>query len=119
MSARMRHVINGISVILALIPLFWLLVQLPALPERIPVHFGAADIPDRWGSKYELLLVGFLAPLILGICLASQRFDFSNLPARYVTRAQRADAVAGIGLASVLILDAASFYVFSLVLANL
>ena len=26
-------------------------------PERVPVHYGPSGVPDRWGSRLELLLV--------------------------------------------------------------
>jgi uncharacterized membrane protein len=29
----------------------------PALPDRIPVHFGMSGTPDRWGSKSELFIL--------------------------------------------------------------
>ncbi len=36
------------------------------LPETVPVHFDAAWTPDRWGSRWELLLLpGFMLLLAL------------------------------------------------------
>jgi hypothetical protein len=35
----------------------------PGLPEVIPVHFGLDDVPNRWGSKVEILLLVGLAAL--------------------------------------------------------
>lgn len=119
MSPRIQRVINIVTVALSLIPLVWLACNLPGLPENVPVHFGSANIPDRWGSKFELLFIGIMAPLVEGVCLASQRFDFANLPARFVTRAQRTNAVQRIAFVSVVLLDIAAFYVINLVLANL
>lgn len=43
------------------------------LPERIPRHFGASGIPDRWGAKGELLgllaVPFFLTAMMYGLTL--------------------------------------------------
>lgn len=119
MSRNVRYVVNMLAVIVAFIPLAWLLMTLPALPDQVPMHFDLAGTANRWASKYELVACGILAPATLAVCLLSQRFDFANLSACFTTHAQRQNAVAVIGVVSVIILDAASFYVLSLVLANL
>ena len=33
-------------------------VAAPWLPARVPVHWGLDGQPDRWGSRWELLLLG-------------------------------------------------------------
>ncbi|WP_153733129.1 DUF1648 domain-containing protein [Sporosarcina obsidiansis] len=35
----------------------YMFLQWSQLPDRIPAHFGAAGEVDRWGSKYELLIL--------------------------------------------------------------
>ena len=45
---------------LVLLPLaidFAMLAALP-LPDTMAMHFGLDGAPDRWGSKFELLIVG-------------------------------------------------------------
>ena len=45
---------------LVLLPLavdFAMLAALP-LPDTMAMHFGLDGTPDRWGSKFELLIVG-------------------------------------------------------------
>jgi uncharacterized membrane protein len=38
------------------------------MPERVPVHFGASGLADRWGDRSELLVA--LAVLVgVGLCL--------------------------------------------------
>lgn len=39
----------------------------PRLPERVPVHWGLSGAPDRFGSRWELLLLG--PGLLLGLWL--------------------------------------------------
>lgn len=36
----------------------------PTLPAKVPVHWGLDGQPDRWGSKWELLLLG---PVVLAV----------------------------------------------------
>lgn len=119
MSRNVRYVVNMLAVIVAFIPLAWLLMTLPALPDQVPMHFDLAGTANRWASKYELVACGILAPATLAVCLLSQRFDFANLPARFTTHAQRQNAVAIIGLVDVVILDLVSFFLFHLTLSNL
>lgn len=55
----------------ALLPLAVTLIWLQFLPDRIPLHYDAAGNIDRWGSKWEALLlpcvVLALAAVIAGI----------------------------------------------------
>ena len=119
MSQRTRFIINAVSAVFAVIPLLWLFATLPTLPDVIPAHFGFSGTPDRWGSKYELLMVGIMPPLILLVCVISQHIDSANLPPRFSTHEQRSNATAVIGLVAVIILDIVSWYLISLVLGNL
>lgn len=43
--------------IIAVIGLVLTAAALPFLPETVPVHFDAAWNPDRWGSRWELVLL--------------------------------------------------------------
>lgn len=46
---------------------------LAVLPDTVPVHFGFDGQPDRWGSKHELLPVGFILSgcnLLIALCYA-------------------------------------------------
>ncbi len=39
----------------------------PRLPATVPVHWGLDGQPDRWGSRWELLLLGPVLLLVLGV----------------------------------------------------
>ena len=44
------------------------LVAVAGLPETVPVHFGDSGAPDRWGSRFELLLMpifGIIFPALV------------------------------------------------------
>lgn len=45
------------------------------LPETVPVHFDAAGAANRWGSRYELLLLPVISAIILAALLIAPRFD--------------------------------------------
>lgn len=49
--------------VLMLLPLAAVLVALPFLPEQIPAHYGLSGAVDRYGSKYELLIMPGIAIL--------------------------------------------------------
>ncbi len=54
------------------------LAALPFLPDPIPVHYNAAGVVNRWGSKYEMLVFpGIMLPfgaLWLGTCRICRGF---------------------------------------------
>lgn len=52
--------------ILAILPLAIVLFMLPQIGESIPAHYGFDGMVDRWGSKYELLILPILS-LLLGV----------------------------------------------------
>ncbi len=53
--------------ILMFLPLAAVLISLQFLPEQIPAHYNAAGQVDRWGSKYEALIIPALT-IVLGCC---------------------------------------------------
>lgn len=42
---------------LSFLPILVTLIALPALPNLIPAHYGISGKVDRWGSKYESLIL--------------------------------------------------------------
>lgn len=63
--------------LLMFLPLPVTLAALPFLPDRIPAHYGADNLVDRWGSKYESLLLPVMTVLfglfMLGIAKYAAR----------------------------------------------
>jgi len=51
------------------------LAALAAFPERIPAHWNAAGEVDRWGSKFEILILPLLQLLIVAGLALWPRFD--------------------------------------------
>ncbi|OLN21997.1 hypothetical protein BTO30_11735 [Domibacillus antri] len=42
----------------------YLAVQYVSLPERVPTHFNAFNVPDGWGPKWMMLI-----PLVIGFAI--------------------------------------------------
>ncbi|WP_296876492.1 SdpI family protein [Thomasclavelia sp.] len=61
---------------LMIMPMIVTMIILPFLPATIPAHFNASGQVDRYGSKYETLIIALLA-LILGLlmCLIIKKYQ--------------------------------------------
>ena len=59
--------IKIVNAALLLITLVSTLVILSYMPDEIPVHFGFDGTADRWGSKYEMLIMPIIMAVMLGI----------------------------------------------------
>lgn len=57
---------KNIYKLLARLPLFVTLASFLFMPDEVPVHFDLNNNVDRWGSKYELLILPFII-LVIGI----------------------------------------------------
>ena len=62
------------NLVLMFLPLVITLMILPHLPNQIPAHYGFDGQVDRWGSKYETLVVPLLAVITGGILLLAAKF---------------------------------------------
>lgn len=59
-------------VLLGLLPLIILLFALPYMPDIVPAHYNASGELDRWGSKYEDLILPVLTMLICAVWLVGE-----------------------------------------------
>ena len=53
------------SLVLVALPFIYLAYIWNKLPEKVPVHWDIHGEVDRYGSKWELLLIPFLLPLLV------------------------------------------------------
>jgi len=51
-----RKVYDILNTLFLALTTYTVLSAYPALPDRIPVHFGISGVADRWGSKSELFI---------------------------------------------------------------
>lgn len=61
--------------ITALIPTAAVLIALPLLPDKIPAHYDFNMNIDRWGSKYESLIMPAATILMTAFMYAMSRFS--------------------------------------------
>ncbi|MGN0695237.1 MAG: SdpI family protein [Oscillospiraceae bacterium] len=59
---------KAVYIILILLPFAVTAIALQILPDEIPVHYGAGGAVDRWGSKYEMLILP-AANLLIGLIM--------------------------------------------------
>src|SRR6185312_6110225 len=77
---RMWDIVGGLFFIGSII---YLIIKWGSLPSEIPAHFNGAGEVDRYGSKFELLIlpvIGLLLWLILDVI--ERKPHVHNYPAR-------------------------------------
>lgn len=61
---------------IVLTPFVYLALIWNSLPERVPVHWNYKGEIDNWGSKFSLLLLLFMLPVLTyGILIAASKID--------------------------------------------
>lgn len=54
------------------------------LPDKVPAHFNGAGEVDRWGSKWELLILPGIGALLFGLMQALEKHpEVYNYPKRF------------------------------------
>lgn len=56
-----QKVLEVISIAILIIFILYIVGIWGSLPDKIPGHYSASGIVDRWGSKYELLFLPIVA----------------------------------------------------------
>lgn len=56
---------NKLLIIVAIIPIIYLLIMLPSMPDQVVVHWNAAGEADRYGSKFMYLFLSLLPSIML------------------------------------------------------
>ena len=93
---------KGLLTVFSVLPLVVSGIALFFLPDRIPGHYGADLTVDRYGSKYEILI---LPPIILIIGL------IFLLAAKLISEEPNKRITLNIGLALVLFFNALNYFV--------
>lgn len=87
---------------LAVLPLIVSLVALIFLPDQIPAHYGAEFTVDRYGSKYEILIL----PIVIFVL----SFIFL-LPGIFIKNEQNKKVILDFGIAVILAFNALDYYI--------
>lgn len=64
--------IKIINLIILLVVIAGTLLAISVLPDTVPVHFNIRGEADRWGSKYELLIMSLCLALMQGFWYISE-----------------------------------------------
>ncbi len=84
MSAKKLRTITDV---LCFLMIFGYVIYLQAiwgnLPERVPIHFDAHGIPNRYGKRGILFFEPILALLILGLMMFCERFPQAGVIFRW------------------------------------
>ncbi|ATP39958.1 hypothetical protein CSE16_07785 [Solibacillus sp. R5-41] len=79
-SERVANIIGYASLVAMVL---YLLLKWSSLPAQVAAHFNAAGEVDRWGSKYELLILPVIAILITFFMELIERYPHvHNYPER-------------------------------------
>lgn len=99
---KQNILMHGLAVLTLLMPMLYLSSVWSALPDSVPVHFGADGLPDRYGAKSELWAV--LG--ILGVVGILTYLLLTNLPKVDPKRAQgqSMESLGKMAMATVLLL---------------
>src|SRR5699024_8838719 len=57
-------IFNGITIILFLSSLIYLLYVWADLPAKVPAHYNSLGEVDRWGSKWEMTILPIISAIL-------------------------------------------------------
>ncbi|RCR66179.1 DUF1648 domain-containing protein [Larkinella punicea] len=79
---RTERLLNALTLLLLVGQVVLIIGYYAQLPETIPVHFGLAGKPDRWGGRGQLFIVPGLATFIFVIFWSIRQIppDYYNMP---------------------------------------
>ncbi|MED0973500.1 DUF1648 domain-containing protein [Bacillus paramycoides] len=67
-----------------LVSIIFLIIIWRNLPEQVPGHYNAAGVVDRWGTKWELLILPGIGVFILLFMQVLEKFpEVHNYPRRF------------------------------------
>ena len=99
--SKKERVLSWILLVLCAAPILPAVVGVQFLPDQIPVHYNVAGEIDRWGSKYEELVLGVCFSLSGWILWLVSRFSgaFADTETERVQARANAHIVRVIGIA--------------------
>ncbi|SOC36074.1 DUF1648 domain-containing protein [Ureibacillus acetophenoni] len=61
---KLERIFDLVGIGVFLLSLIFALINWPQLPDKIPGHFNALGEVDRWGSKYEIIILPIIGLFI-------------------------------------------------------
>ena len=85
-----KQKVNGLEISLDIhcsLDQLFLIIIWGRLPEEVPAHYNAYGTVDRWGSKWELLLLSGIGAFILLLMQTLEKFpEVHNYPKDLMNR---------------------------------
>lgn len=72
-----------IILVIAVLPLIYLLTELPTMPAQVVVHWNAQGEADRYGSKLLYVILAALPLLIFGFNIVYSRYNQNDENSKY------------------------------------
>lgn len=86
--------------ILAILTLVSTIIMLFIFPDTIPVHFDINGIADRWGSKYEMLVLPVMSLLCLVMFESISKY-YTNRMKREITDKEKSEISSNVGVLNI------------------
>ena len=112
-------VLDAATAVVAIVTLAATLVMVSGLPDTVPVHFGDGGVPDRWGSKFEMLALPVLGILFPALVIGINRARASGMRLHPWVREQKRAYAAVAALFTAVVCAGGMWFSFYLVLSNL
>lgn len=80
LTEKIANIIGCMAILFSLIFIAW---NWSSLPAQVPMHFNGIGEIDRWGSKYEMLLLPVInIALFIGLQIVENKPHLHNYPDR-------------------------------------
>ena len=95
------------------------LIAVVGLPETVPVHFGDSGAPDRWGSRFELLLMPMFGVIFPALVVGSVGWYSAGKQLHPWVLEQKRAYAATVGLLGAAVCASGTWFSFRLVASYL
>ena len=92
-----KILVDSVCTALLLGCVIFLLARWGSIPQQVPAHYNAAGEVDRWGGKWEMLILPGLAALLTGGLTLLEHFPAVWNPGAAVSKENRERVYAVLG----------------------
>lgn len=80
-NTRLQKLLEIVGIILLVLFIGFIAISWGQLPDKIPGHYNAAGVVDRWGEKWEILILPIITTILyVGISLILRYPEIWNVP---------------------------------------
>lgn len=78
---KLQKLLEIVGIILLVLFIGFIAISWGQLPDKIPGHYNAAGVVDRWGEKWEILILPIITIILyVGISLILRYPEMWNVP---------------------------------------